>query len=267
MIDHNLYGIWIGENAVICLVEDFRISFLRIKPNLITAILYHNSLGVMGVVYGHGINFDAHATMSIKRADSSIFTNSDSANSYIENHSNDIVTYDGSSNRLIYTMYDGVKYDLLLAEKIDMTEYKNLKNSITDPSLSIPEKMELWNRYINFQHDIYYVTANINTRRYSIFFNLAPGGSGHAYCRVGQNGYCDKGWAMLSTVCIRHNETRMIEDNLSSLNEYKPNEDCFVPNSCAFPSDGGWYWSIKEITDDVIYLNGCGGEVYEIYKP
>jgi hypothetical protein len=58
----------------------------------------------------------------------------------------------------------------------------------------------------------------------------------------------------------------MIENNLDSMNDYVPNEDCFVPDGCAFPTDGGWYWSIKSVTDDAIYLNGCGGETYEIHK-
>ena len=58
----------------------------------------------------------------------------------------------------------------------------------------------------------------------------------------------------------------MIEDNLQTLEEYKPVEDCFIADGCAFPSDGGWYWSVKEVTDDVIYLNGCGGVIYEIHR-
>ena len=43
-------------------------------------------------------------------------------------------------------------------------------------------------------------------------------------------------------------------------------EECFVADGCAFPSDGGWYWSVKEVTDDVIYLNGCGDVTYEIHR-
>jgi plasmid stability protein len=93
---------------------------------------------------------------------------------------------------------------------------------------------------------------------------------------------------MLSSVCIRHldekvfanlkteraghetrmikNEARMMENNLLSINEYTPVEDWFVENSCAFTPDGSWYWSIKEVTDDIIYLNGCGGtdEIHRI---
>ena len=57
-----------------------------------------------------------------------------------------------------------------------------------------------------------------------------------------RRGYCEKGWAMRSTTCIRHMECRMIEDNLQTLQEYKPMEECFVADGCAFPSDGGWYW-------------------------
>ena len=58
----------------------------------------------------------------------------------------------------------------------------------------------------------------------------------------------------------------MIENNLSSINEYRPTEDYFVPDACSFPDDGGWYWSVREVTDDVIYLNGCGEVIYEIHR-
>ncbi len=86
------------------------------------------------------------------------------------------------------------------------------------------------------------------------------------YCRVGQNAYCEKGWAMKSTTCIRKNECRMIANNLDTLKDYIPDENCFVAGSCAFPADGGWYWSLKSIDSNVICLNGCSGEVYEIRK-
>ena len=58
----------------------------------------------------------------------------------------------------------------------------------------------------------------------------------------------------------------MIENNLLSINEYKPNEDWFIVDGCSFPEDGGWYWSVKEVTDDVISLQGCGGDIYKICR-
>jgi hypothetical protein len=58
----------------------------------------------------------------------------------------------------------------------------------------------------------------------------------------------------------------MIDDNLSSIQDYKPNGEWFVNDGCSFPEDGGWYWAIKKVTDDVIYLQGCGGDIYQIHR-
>ena len=71
---------------------------------------------------------------------------------------------------------------------------------------------------------------------------------------------------MRSTICIRHNECRMLGNNLEAHEDYVPMEECFVEDGCAFPPDGGWYWSIKEVTADRILLNGCGGDIYVINR-
>jgi len=125
--------------------------------------------------------------------------------------------------------------------------------------------MALWGVGKCFEYSNGNYNVRIETQKYSIYFCLSITDE-WIYCRVGQNGYCEKGRAMLSPICIRQNEMRMIENNLLSMNEYKPLEECFIENGCAFPADGGWYWSINKITDDVIYLNGCSGEIYEIHR-
>lgn len=80
------------------------------------------------------------------------------------------------------------------------------------------------------------------------------------------HGYCDKGYAMLSTICIRYDECRMIPDNTEAMKGYVPDEKYFVENSCAFPPDNSWYWSVRNVDDCTVYLNGCGGEIYEIHR-
>jgi len=263
-MSENNYGIWIGENATIAIIDEYRISFLRIKKDLIVSVLYHNVFGTVGVVYGYGINFDAHAVIASINPDSkAIFNNSEEAKDYIQNHSKDKIVYDKSNKSLTYVMYDGQKFGLKLAEKINMSDFEKVNK--VDNSLSVSEKMALWGVGKYFEYIDGYFNVGIDTQRYSILFSFSIK-DGWTYCRVGQNGYCEKGRAMLSTVCIRSKETRMLEDNLSSINEYKPVEDCFIIDGCAFPPDGGWYWSLKEATDDIIYLNGCGGQTYEIHR-
>ena len=51
----NNYGIWIGKDATVAMVEEYHISFLHLKEDLIASILSHVKYGVVGVVYGHGI--------------------------------------------------------------------------------------------------------------------------------------------------------------------------------------------------------------------
>jgi len=258
----NNNGIWIGENATVAIVDDYRISFLRLKKDLIVSILHHNDFDTVGVVYGYGVDWDAHAVVAaINPQSKSFFNSDDEAKDYITNHSLDKIECD--NNKLTYVMYDGTRFNLNLAEKIDMTMFEK-KNEI-DNTLSLAEKMALWEIGKCFECMDGYFNVRIDTKQYSILFSFSLKDN-WVYCRVGQNGYCEKGRAMLSTICIRQNETRMIENNLLSIDEYKPKEDCFVVDECSFPDDGGWYWSVKEVTDDVIYLNGCGDATYEIRR-
>ena len=258
------YGIWIGENATIAIVDEYRISFLRVKADLIISILQHDVHGVVGVVYGFGMDFNAHSFVSvINPISGKEFINSDEAKSYIQSHTSDMIEYDESSQKLTYIMFDGQRFELVLAEKISMSDFTKAKE--IDNNLSIAKKMALWGVGKCFEYTDGYYNVRIDTQKYSILFSLSIS-ENWVYCRVGQNGYCEKGRAMLSTVCIRQNETRMIENNLLSINDYKPVEDCFIVDGCAFPPDGGWYWSVKEVTNDVIYLNGCGGQTYEIRR-
>lgn len=163
----------------------------------------------------------------------------------LEKHFNDtfFIKKDGD---IVYIMYDGKLFNLKLAEKIDMANF-DVKNPV-DNSLSIAERMALWGVNKFFEYRDGYFNVGIDTEKYSIYYNFSVNEE-YVYCRVGQNGYCEKGRAMFSPTCIRQNECRMIENNLKTLEEYKPVEDCFVADGCAFPHDGGWYWSVKEVTD------------------
>lgn len=258
-----MFGIWCGRDAAVVAVKDYSIVFLRIKNDVIASILRHSSYGIVGVVYGMGINFEAKAVYCEKHPESGeLFYNEEAGQEYLEKHSQDsfAVAQDGT---MVYRMYEGTEFGLVLAEEIFMEDF-NRKVSV-DPDMPVARRMELWNIMQSLEYGDGYVNALINTRKYSINYCFSMQDQ-YVYCRVGQNGYCEKGWAMLSVICIRQDECRMIEDNLRAIQEYKPMEDCFLENSCSFPEDGGWYWSLKAVTDDVIYLNGCGDATYEIHR-
>ena len=242
MLENN-YGIWVGKDATVALIDEFRISYLRISKDCNAAVLYHTTNGIVSTVYGYGTHADV--------------------NSNLGNHKRDDIAYDEINGKLVYTMYDGTVYDLVLAEKITMADF-DVVNEI-DNTLPLTEKMTLWSVGKCFEVSDDMTQVMIDTRKYSILYSFSIPDN-YIYCRVGQNGYCEKGRAMISPTCIRTMESRMIEDNLQTLNDYQPMKECFVADGCAFPRDGGWYWSVKEVTDDVIFLNGCNGDIYEIRR-
>ena len=271
----DMHGVWIGKDSVVAVTDVMSITFLRLKEDLIASILRYNETGVIAVTYGHGNEYigknHTHTATVICDGDDKIAKNNDEASDFIKLHSSDKISFDEQNDKLIYTTYDSKVFENTLAEKIE-SDCFNRKNDIDD-SLSIMEKMARWNSGLDLNTSENAVRAGINTRKYSIFYAIDLNGNQYEseynefiYCRVGQNGYCEKGYAMLPTIQIRHHHTSMLVDNLSSINDYKPNEDWFIEDGCSFPEDGGWYWAIKEITDDIIYLQGCEGDIYQIHR-
>ncbi len=161
--------------------------------------------------------------------------------------------------------YDGRAFPLLLAAPIDMEALH--RPEPVAPNLSIADRMRRWNRGSFYGwYGGSALRAWIGDGRYDMNWAIDLT-LGFIYCRLGVSGYCDKGWAMRSTAVLRAQEVRMLPDHREALLPYQPIEDCFVDGGCTFPEDGGWYWSVKDVTADCITLNGCGGDTYAIYRP
>lgn len=256
-------GIWHGKDATVAVLDQGAIAFLRVQEDKLISIFLHEQHGVLGVVYGLGVNKNARAVCSAREpGEETIYYSHEEGKEYITLHSKDKFEIN-EQDELVYTMYDGTEFQLVLAEEIDMAMFE--RPYPESEELPIAQRMELWNisKFAFCEKGSF--DAGIITKKYSINYSFSADGS-YVYCRVGINGYCEKGYAMLSTICIRHNECRMVENNLRALEAYVPMKECFVENGCAFPWDGGWYWSIKEVTSDDILLNGCGGETYTICR-
>ena len=258
----NMHGVWVGENAAIAITKKMQISFIRLPNNDIVSILRQANEDIIGVVYGHGRNDN-----NLNKIDSCYCTTAykDVINTeLIQKHQNDEIYL--QKNKLYYKLHDGTVFPCVLAEKITISANQVIPP--VDDSMNVAQKLELWNLGARCFYGKQYeqgVWGGIDTRKYSICFNLNKDGSG-VYCRFGKNGYTLKGQAMLSTICLRDNEVRMIENNMDNLDEYEPILDAFIVDGCSFPEDGGWYWAVKEISDDCIKLCGCGGDTYETYR-
>ena len=262
-----MYKVYCGKDAAIVGNDDFTIIFLRIRDDNIISILKDSSSGIVSIVSGRGKNFDAHTDYCfINQETGRVYVNSPDLADELEKHKKDTVSVNGDLE-LIYTTYNGIEYRLQIAEELDVDKIRMTDDEIHNMSLS--DKMRLWNcgEEIEFSEldNGFVVSVEMNTEKYSATFNI-DSSNNFIYCRFGMHGYCNKGWAMLSTICIRQNECRMISDNTEALKGYIPDEKCFVANGCSFPSDGGWYWSVRDVDDNTVYLNGCGGDSYEIHR-
>ncbi|MCL2065778.1 MAG: hypothetical protein FWG98_15595, partial [Candidatus Cloacimonetes bacterium] len=148
-------GIWIGENATIAIVDGLQISFLRARDDLIISLLNHKEDGIIGVVYGQGTkdkdgnSFGAlrepFTQTAIKHLETEKpIASSEEAKTYIRNHSTDEIRYDPEKAKLIYTMYNGIEFELVLAEKIKAADM-NQTHEI-DHELTIAQRLALWNQ-------------------------------------------------------------------------------------------------------------------------
>ena len=256
-----MYGIWHGKDATVAVTAGFSISFLRLADDNIACVLRVYDR-IAAVVYGYGIGHKATSDFYFITPDGKEFSKTPDSKVIFDDHSDDI--FDVVGEKMIYRTFDGKEFELELAEGFDPATYFTRKQPAIG-ECSIAEAMAKWNVYEQNWFKESDVGFGIHTEQHSIYFHV-DANSGTIYCRVGKNGYCEKGWAMLSTTCVRANECRMISDNRDAKKPYHPDENCFVENGCAFPRDGGWYWSLKKVTEDVIYLNGCGDVTYEITR-
>lgn len=262
------YGVYHGEHATLLLTNDYCQAFLRLSGRELLCVLHHPTQGPVAVVEGLGEGWNAHAVWCYRPALTASFhmnaqTEEEAASrrALLADRAGDTLSFQGTT--AAYRMADGRTFALQKAETIDMAYFRQTVSH--DDYTALPDRMRAWNRYCHLHMDDQGVYANLSTPVHNFCFNLSSGGE--VYCRAGLNGYTEKGWAMLSTACLRGGESRMLPSNLDALRPFQPMEDEFVPHACAFPADGGWYWSLMDADDDVIRLHGCGGDTYAIYRP
>lgn len=258
-MENIINGIYIGKDSALAVIDDFYIAFLRLREDLIVSVFRHSS-GFLAVVYGHGKNFDAYSQFGFYESVSDDCIAVEGFEDLVRVHTGDTVR-NTAGCKAVYTTYNGKDFENVLAEKIDMSDFK----SEFQKEDTVAACMASWVREFFYGRNDSSMWAGIDTTRYSATFNIRFS-DGRVYCRLGQNGFCERGRAMLSTICIRSNECRMVPNNLVALRDYRPDGECFVEGTCAFPYDSGWYWSVSSVTEDEITLNGCDGDVYRIRR-
>lgn len=258
-------NVYCGADAAIITNDSFSFIFLRYRDDCIVSILDHATYGKIGIVCGYGIRFDAHSEYCIRdpRSGETFYSKLEYLDE-LEAHKKDILSL--NCREATYTDWNGRVFSLCLAET--MIDHAVISDEECD-KLSTAEKMRIWNcgkrLVLDSFDDECCFEGEIITDKYAALF-LIHTSDKSVYCRLGVHGYCEKGYAMRSTICIRHNECRMAKDHLCALEEFRPDEKYFTEGSCAFPPDGSWYWSVKDSDNHVVYLNGCGGDTYIIKR-
>ncbi len=133
---NEICGIWHGKNASAAITEDFSMFFLRLEPELIAAVLRHSDYGTVGTVYGMGKDWNANSIYRIINPDSGKIFCNDENDERLKLHKSDKAELDSKSGNLIYTAYNGSRFELTLSEKFDQDFFVKDKNS---NSLSLPE--------------------------------------------------------------------------------------------------------------------------------
>ena len=239
--------ICLGTHAAAAVSDDFCIVFLR-QGARIAALLYGRENGLVSAACGEN-----GRTEYCKQMQGVLTADSSAAQAVFANHAADRFTETDSA--MVWTPYDGTEYPMALCESSDGAQ---------PAGESLAAEMARRNqKAYAYETGEDGICAEIITEHFAAVF-LAR--KDMIYCRLGQNGYCEKGYAMLPGIVLRRNECRMIPDLTVMRQPYHPQEGCFAENGCAFPADGGWYWSVQAVTAEHILLNGCGGDTYLIAR-
>ncbi len=261
--DH--FGFYIGKDSALVISPEFIAAFLRLNEgHIITALIKDGRIA--GLVSGHRDGQERHVFSMLHAGNPRIVRPAESAdelNSLEQSFAACSVSFTDSG---AVCTFAGQDFSLAMGAAIDLDAIR--RPQPINGSLSVSEKMRAWNVncWSMVGEDGQSVHVNISDGRFDCHWGInVP--QNLIYCRLGVSGYCEKGWAMKPTVTLRAFSCGMLSDHREALLPYHPIEKCFIPDGCAFPDDGGWYWSVREVSDDAVSLNGCGGDTYVIYRP
>ncbi len=262
---HDHYGIYIGQDSALILVPEFTAVFLRLtEAHIVTALMKDGH--VAAVVSGHREGRERHVFAMMNTADQRFIRPANALDELTALKRDFAVCTVSFTEEGAMCTLSGQAFPLTLGDPINPDSL--LRPQPFDERLSLADRMRAWNVnswYIPGEKGDT-ITCNIGNGHYDCHWQIILP-ENFIYCRLGVSGYCEKGWAMLPTVQLRAHACGMLPDHRDALLPYQPDETCFIPDGCAFPEDGGWYWSVRDVTEDRITLNGCGGDTYYIHRP
>lgn len=161
-------------------------------------------------------------------------------------------------------------------KKIEKIEIVNFKISTKATKETVGKCLVEWSLGATYEEDDINQTfsAEINTNKHSYTFTLNKWKDMQLlYCRGARIRTNNNGSVFAQNIRMMKNDNEFTANfplnNFEISNqEIIINNDLFSPTSCVF-IDGGneIYWSLKSLSDDLIILNGCGGEEYKYTRP
>ncbi|MCJ7507434.1 MAG: hypothetical protein MUO85_01730 [candidate division Zixibacteria bacterium] len=285
-------GVWVNKDREMVMTDKFLIDF-RIDANggiwaKLSLLEYKDSnlvIDTRGVVYAHGKDKIMKVCLKdiLGKSDSLVFNTSKEIGSCIKKETFDMkrtdnkeIVLNSSSEKMIVTKEGSLEIfrnDSLLAslfriEHFDISEDYIPAKKLSESTIKVCLVNWILRSVVIKDGKGNNVGLEINTREHMYIFYVL--GLDSVYCRAARYATSDKGivfdqnirasliggeWGVFSA-----------KDNTIAAEEKSVDENLFNAEACAF-TKSGIYWSVKSAADDIIELNGCGGETYKWERP
>lgn len=265
----NLFGNYIGDDIEVVILKKYSLVYLydKNKNTIESYLLYTDGFSCKAACITEANtwidNGQSEKILFFRDISGNAFSNSNKMN---ELHNISLVSVEQRDDSYIFTMYDGRAYSSVRHE--NYTDGDVLPNITSATDENIASCLQTWHlglreRQINDM----VVGVEINTLKHMYIFDITDN---FIYCRAARYATCNKG--IVFSQNFRQNfhdfvgQSFAMKNNKKALEDVTVDKELFNPIQCVF-SQNDIYWSVLKVEEDVIYLNGCGGETYIWRKP
>lgn len=263
------YGNYIGENIEFVILKKYSLVYIfdEIK-NTIESYLLHSD----GFICKSACIFDANTSFEMDGFGGILYFRDIEGISFFNSeevkrlNAISLMSLHKEDDLYRFSMFDGRTFSAIMKEKYGNGEVIPLNMIATVENVG--ECLKEWHqglREIKIQNTV--VGVEFNTPNHMYIYNVSDN---YIYCRAARYATSNKG--VVFTQNFRQNldnyrgHSFAFENNLISLEDLTVLDDMFNPNQCTI-SNHDFYWSISNIENDCIYLNGCGGATYWWVRP